>query len=60
MKTNWHQVGVEVEAMSIPAHIVDDFTATRDIGAFRAACRKIDVAEEAIDWRINDIEAWDL
>lgn len=55
---NWKQIGIECEGMSIPEHIRDDFEATGDTNAFRAAARKFGASEEAIDWAITEIERW--
>lgn len=57
-RTNWKKVGVELEALSIPQNVRDDFEANRNAGQFRTVCRKFGIAEDAIDFAINEIEEW--
>lgn len=56
MKTNWQKVGIELETWKIPVDLEIRFERERDAGAFRFECRKFGVSEEAIDFRINELE----
>lgn len=54
----WKKVGLELQQWHVPQPIVDAFEDDRDVGRFRFQCRLHGMEEDAIDFFIEELEAY--